>query len=84
MNPLEIKFENLAADIEQAMARMDAGETVDLTFLNQRIAEVCSGALIAEAALQKDMKTPLAKLIGKLDELENSIKAYQERLRMAN
>lgn len=83
-NPLEHKFEQLIQEIDQAILQVDSNQLVDLEHLHQEINNVCSAAHIAEAALAKQLQQPMARLILKLDELANCIKAYQERLQKVN
>ncbi len=84
MNVIEEKFRELVGDIDEAIVKIEAGEGSGLEALNERIANMCSPAHIAEAALDHNMKQPIAALILKLDELAVCIRSYQDRVRKAN
>ncbi len=84
MNVIEEKFRELADDIDAAIIKIEAGEGVGLEALNERIANMCTPAQIAQAALDHNMKQPIAALILKLDELAVCIRSYQDRIRNIN
>lgn len=84
MNVIEEKFRELAADIDEAIVKIEAGEGAGLEALNERIANICTPTQIAQAALDHNMKQPIAALILKLDELATCIRTYQDRIRDMN
>jgi hypothetical protein len=66
---LHSRFMTLIAFINQAIERVENGKNVDLANLNREVERLCEDAKKADPAAMPDIKTLMAELISRLDEL---------------
>lgn len=67
--------------IDDAAARVDAGEMVNLAGLDDDVASLCERTVNLPADDAAQIQPFMADMIGKLDRLGNALKDYQSRVR---
>lgn len=78
--PLEQRFEDLIARIDEATRQVDSGVMADFDALNKEIMDVFTATQAAGAETAQSMQRHMGKVIVKLDELAASITAYKNTL----
>ncbi|MCE7887099.1 MAG: hypothetical protein DYH13_06315 [Alphaproteobacteria bacterium PRO2] len=78
--PLEQRFENLIARIDEAIRQVDSGNLADFDALNREIMDVFAATQGSSKEVAQSMQNQMGKVIVKLDELATSITAYKNSL----
>lgn len=78
--PLEQRFEDLIARIDEAIRQVDSGELADFDTLNREIMDVFATTQGSNKDVAQSMQNHMGKVIVKLDELATSITAYKNSL----
>ncbi|MGB4107078.1 MAG: hypothetical protein WBK55_04710 [Alphaproteobacteria bacterium] len=79
--PLEQRFEDLIARIDEATRQVDSGMLADFNSLNKEIMDVFTSTQAAGSETAQAMQRQMGKVIVKLDELAASITAYKSTLK---
>jgi BMFP domain-containing protein YqiC len=78
--PLEQRFEDLIARIDEAIRQVDSGALADFEALNREIMDVFAATQGSSKDVAQSMQNSMGKVIMKLDELASSITAYKNTL----
>ena len=78
--PLEQRFDDLIARIDEATRQVDSGTLADFDALNKEIMEVFAATQGSSKETAQSMQNYMGKVIVKLDELAVSINAYKNTL----
>lgn len=78
--PLEQRFENLIARIDEVTRQVDSGNLADFEALNKEIMDVFAATQGSNPETAQSMQKQMGKVIIKLDELAVSISTYKNSL----
>jgi hypothetical protein len=78
---LETRFKNLTDIIREAIYQTNDGKTIDLGDMDKKIQKLVTDVSKADLISKKSLERPMAELIARLDELEQSLSAHKSRLK---
>jgi len=77
---IRTELETLENRLSKARSRVDDGETVDLTPMEDAVQTICNAISQRSDAEQRDLKSPLLSVLEELDQLTTVIRARLEEL----
>ena len=78
------RLNELSDFIDEANAKLDDGEVVNLTHLDDEVATLCEQTLSLPPQEAAQIQPAMADMISKLEELGTALKEFQESLKSKN
>jgi hypothetical protein len=75
------KLSGLTAQIDEARARLDKGEVVNLSYLDEEVEQLCQQALSLPPHETAKIQEPMADMISRLEQLSVALKDFQTTLK---
>lgn len=78
---LEKSLQDMIGQIDEAIVRVRQNILVDISFMDQGVADLCLRVIRSDDAATKALEPKMVELINRLDELAVELKDYQDRIR---
>ena len=78
---IALRLQELTNFIEEAHARLNQGEVVNLSHLDDEVGELCNAALTLPADQASQVQAAMAEMISKLESLGLALQEFQNGLK---